>query len=136
MNVQLAELGMAVKRLQARHHREANQRLARLSVSLPQWDMLRHLHRSPEASLHDLAQLTHQTDQAAGALAVRMIRSGLLERVDGPGRATRHRLTPAGDRVRAGGAEIVDSVLNESVGRLAPEEQAVLLSLLVRAATD
>ena len=134
MRVGLGEIGLAVKRLQARHHREANQRLAALDLSLAQWDMLRHLHGRPSASLHDLALLTFQTDQSAGALATRMIQRGLLERVDTPGRAVRHRITDAGERVRSAGAVIVDGVLAETIGRLTPDEQTALHALLVKAA--
>src|SRR5689334_11454287 len=82
----LAEVGLAVKRLQWRHHREASARLAALELSLPQWDVLRHLGENPQASLHALAELTFQTDQSMGALAARMVERGLLERRAGPGR--------------------------------------------------
>ena len=54
------------------HHRGANEALAELDISLVQWDALRHMDRNPGASLHDLAQLTFQTDQSFGALAARM----------------------------------------------------------------
>jgi DNA-binding MarR family transcriptional regulator len=130
----LQELGLAVKRLQWRHHSEANRRLAALGVSLPQWDVLRHLHRQPDASLHALAQLTFQTDQSMGTLAGRMVERGLLTRLDGPGRAVRHALTADGERVRAAGAQIVDDVLAESVGTLSQRDRATLLRLLVAAA--
>lgn len=125
---------MAVKRLQARHHRTANARLAEVGLSLAQWDVLRHLHANPEASLHDLAQLTFQTDQAAGTLANRMITRGLLERVAGPGRAVRHRLTAAGEAARRAGGDVVDSVLQDSLGGLTDEERETLHRLLVQAA--
>ena len=126
----LGEVGLAVKRLQARHHREASQRLAPLGVSLPQWDMLRHLHEHPAASLHDLAVLTFQTDQSAGALAARMIQRGLLERVLGPGRAIRHRMTAEGERVREEGAALAEEVLAKTIGRLPEGDRATLLALL------
>lgn len=129
----LQETGLAVKRLQWRHHRTANERLAALGVSLAQWDVLRHLRRRPDASLHTLAELTFQTDQAMGSLATRMIQRGLIERVPGPGRAVRHRLTPHGEDVHAKGAEIMDSVLSESLGTLTPAELAELHRLLLRA---
>ena len=67
----LQEVGLAVKRLQWRHHRDRERRLADLGLSLVQWDVLRHLHAQPGASLHDLALLTFQTDQSMGALATR-----------------------------------------------------------------
>jgi DNA-binding MarR family transcriptional regulator len=65
-----------------------------------------------------------------------MIDRGLIERIDGPGRAVWHRLTPAGERAYADGAGVFEGVLSESVGRLTPGEQTVLLKLLVKAASD
>src|SRR3954463_12687070 len=119
---ELAEVGLAVKRLQWRHHREASTRLATIGLSLPQWDVLRHLRENPDASLHALAELTFQTDQSMGALATRMIDRGLLERRAGPGRAVRHRITDAGERARAAGAEILQGVLEETVGVLPDDD--------------
>jgi DNA-binding MarR family transcriptional regulator len=134
MTPSLQDVGLAVKRLQWRHHRAANERLAGLGVSLVQWDVLRHLSEQPDASLHALAELTFQTDQSMGTLAARMIARGLIERVPGPGRAVRHRLTAHGTEVRKAGAAIMDGVLAESVGRLSPAERAELHRLLLRAA--
>src|SRR5579859_6034905 len=132
--VSLQDVGLAVKRLQWRHHREANGRLlAAVGLSLPQWDVLRHLHERPGASLHELAQLTFQTDQSMGTLAGRMIERGVLERVAGPGRAVRHAITPAGERARRAGSEIMDGVLAESVGSLSPAERVTLYRLLTAA---
>ncbi len=133
-DVSLQDVGLAVKRLQWRHHREANARLlAEVGLSLPQWDVLRHLHERPDASLHELAQLTFQTDQSMGTLASRMIGRGLLERVTGPGRAVRHAITPAGERARRAGSDIMDGVLAESLGSLSPGERATLYRLLTAA---
>jgi DNA-binding MarR family transcriptional regulator len=134
MNPSLQDVGLAVKRLQWRHHRAANERLAGLGVSLVQWDVLRHLSEQPDASLHTLAGLTFQTDQSMGTLAARMIARDLIERVPGPGRAVRHRLTAHGKEVRQAGAKIMDGVLAGSVGRLSPAERAELHRLLLRAA--
>jgi DNA-binding MarR family transcriptional regulator len=133
-DVSLQDVGLAVKRLQWRHHREANARLlAEVGLSLPQWDVLRHLHERPGASLHELAQLTFQTDQSMGTLAGRMIERGWLERVTGAGRAVRHAITPAGERARRAGSDIVDEVLAESVGRLSPADRVTLYRLLAAA---
>jgi DNA-binding MarR family transcriptional regulator len=132
--VSLQDVGLAVKRLQWRHHREANTRLGTIGLSLPQWDVLRHLRANPDASLHKLAVLTFQTDQSMGALAGRMIDRGLLERVGGPGRAVRHRLTPAVDQLRARLPQLVDGVLGDSIGHLSDAELATLHALLVKAA--
>jgi DNA-binding MarR family transcriptional regulator len=132
---ELAAVGLAVKRLQWRHHREASTRLATIGLSLPQWDVLRHLRENPDASLHALAELTFQTDQSMGALATRMIDRGLLERRAGPGRAVRHRITDAGERARAAGAEILQGVLEETVGVLPDDDLRTLHQLLLEAAT-
>ena len=134
MNTSLAEVGLAVRRLQWRHHRTASTRLATIGLSLAQWDVLRHLHEQPAASLHALAELTFQTDQSMGALATRMVERGLLERLAGPGRAVRHRATDAGERARVAGAEIMRGVLAETVGTLPEDELATLQRLLLKAA--
>ena len=133
-DVSLQDVGLAVKRLQWRHHREANGRLlAEVGLSLPQWDVLRHLHQRPEASLHELAQLTFQTDQSMGALAGRMIERGWLERVTGPGRAVRHVITAAGEHARRAGSDIVDEILADTVGSLPPADRVTLYRLLTAA---
>ncbi|MFF9490063.1 MarR family winged helix-turn-helix transcriptional regulator [Streptomyces sp. NPDC014676] len=129
----LQDVGLAVKRLQWQHHRAANTHLSELGLSLPQWDVLRHLHAQPDASLHALAVLTFQTDQSMGTLAGRMIDRGLIERVDGPGRAVRHRLTEEGERLRLEGAGVVDRVMKHTLGRLTPDELATLHELLLKA---
>jgi DNA-binding MarR family transcriptional regulator len=133
VEVSVQEIGIAVKRLQWRHHSEASRGLAELGVSLPQWDVLRRLHEVPEASLHDLAQLTFQTDQSMGSLATRMVARGLIERVEGPGRAIRHTLTPEGERIRVAGGEILESVLTASLNLLSSAERSTLLKLLTKA---
>ena len=133
MTPSLQDVGLAVKRLQWRHHRAANERLAELGVSLVQWDVLRHLGRRPDASLHALAELTFQTDQSMGTLATRMIQRGLIERVPGPGRAVHHRLTVRGEEVRRAGAQIMDGVLAESLGHLRENDLAELHRLLLLA---
>ncbi|WP_306209090.1 MarR family winged helix-turn-helix transcriptional regulator [Actinoplanes sp. RD1] len=134
MSSSLQQVGLAVKRLQWRHHREANRRLAPLGLSLVQWDTLRHLHLNPGASLHRLAELTFQTDQSMGELARRMVDRGLLERVEGPGRKVQHRLTATGDEARRAGGEAVDEVLTGSLGQLSADERETLHRLLRKAA--
>lgn len=125
-----ADVALAVKRLQHRHHRSLTQVLAPLGLSLVQWDTLRHLHRRPDASLHDLAVLTFQTDQSFGSLAVRMAERGLIERVPGPGRAVRHRLTEEGARLRAEGQALADGVVESSFSALSPAQLDQLGDLL------
>jgi DNA-binding MarR family transcriptional regulator len=130
MKYRPAEVALAVKRLQYRHHRALSRALAPLDLSLVQWDTLRHLHRKPDASLHDLAVLTFQTDQSFGSLATRMADRGLIERVPGPGRAVRHRLTEKGARLRAEGQDAVDVVLESSFNGLSPAQLGQLGELL------
>ncbi|MET9632927.1 MarR family transcriptional regulator [Lentzea sp. NPDC006480] len=124
------DVALAVKRLQHRHHRALSQALAPLGLSLVQWDTLRHLHRKPDASLHDLAVLTFQTDQSFGSLAVRMAERGLIERIAGPGRAVRHQLTDEGARLRAEGQELVDAITEKSFGALSAAQLDQLGDLL------
>ncbi|KOV82525.1 MarR family winged helix-turn-helix transcriptional regulator [Nocardia sp. NRRL S-836] len=125
-----ADVALAVKRLQHRHHRALSKALAPLGLSLVQWDTLRHLHRNPDASLHDLAVLTFQTDQSFGSLATRMAERGLIERAPGPGRAVRHRLTEEGSRLRAAGQELVDEVVGISFQHLSAAQLDQLGELL------
>lgn len=69
-----------------------------------------------------------------GALAARMTDRGLLERVAGPGRAVRHRLTAQGEQVRESGERLVDDVFMDSFAPLSPEELDDLGALLDRLA--
>lgn len=131
-----ADVALAVKRLQHRHHRAMSAALAPLGLSLVQWDTLRHLHRQPDASLHDLAVLTFQTDQSFGGLASRMADKGLIERVPGPGRAVKHRLTAEGERLRAAGQKAVDGVFATSLGSLTAAEVDRLGDLLEKALAE
>jgi DNA-binding MarR family transcriptional regulator len=125
-----AEVALSVKRLQYRHHRALSRALAPLGLSLVQWDTLRHLHRRPDSSLHDLAVLTFQTDQSFGTLATRMAGRGLIERVPGPGRAVKHQLTEEGARLRAAGQEAVDTVFETSLSALSAPQLDQLGDLL------
>lgn len=131
MTMSPAELGLAVKRLQVKHHRAATDALRPLGVTLVQWDALRHLHANPGASLHDLAVLTFQTDQAFGTLATRMEARGLIRRV-GAGRAIRPELTPEGERVRAEGARLTEQVVERSFSPLDDTEREAFGDMLQR----
>jgi DNA-binding MarR family transcriptional regulator len=119
---ELSRIALRIKRLQTRHHRAIDAALAPLGISLVQWDALRHLHENPQASLHELAALTFQSDQAMGTLAQRMIDRGLLEREAGPGRAVRHRITARGEQLRVHAQDLVDDVLAESLRPLSAAE--------------
>lgn len=132
----MQQLGQAVKRLQVKHHRAGNEALRSLDISIVQWDALRHLRAHPGASLHDLARLTFQTDQAFGTLALRMEARGLIRRVNGPGRAIRPELTTEGERVLAAGTEAIESVLRTSFERLSARERAAFGEMLGRLVDD
>lgn len=129
---ELGEIGLSVKRLQVQHHRTVDHRLAPLGISIVQWDALRHLNENPEASLHDIAQLTFQTDQSIGTLATRMIDRGFIERVPGPGRAVRHRLTEKGEDLLGRAGAIVRATLTESFSPLSDEELQTFGDMLGR----
>jgi DNA-binding MarR family transcriptional regulator len=126
----LEDLALAVKQVQHRQHRAFTAALSDLGVSLVQWDTLRQLHRRPDASLHALAQLTFQTDQSFGTLAARMVERGLIERVDGPGRAVRHQLTAEGERVRAEGDRRLGAVRRRLFAGLSAAQIDQLAELL------
>jgi DNA-binding MarR family transcriptional regulator len=133
MGVVLVEdLGQAVKRLQYRHHRTLDTKLVPLGITLVQWDALRAIGQHPDASSHRLAQLTFQTDQSFGALAGRLVAHGWIDRVSGPGRALRHRLTPAGEVLLRKGHIVVNEVLSQSFSPLSPPEKDTLYDLLTR----
>ena len=132
MGVELEALALAVKRLQHKHHRTLDARLAPLGTTLVQWDALRAISRNPDASSHRLAQLTFQSDQSFGTLAGRLEARGLIERVTGPGRAVRHRLTPSGEVLLREGRTVYQEVISESFAPLSPTERDTLYDLLIR----
>ncbi|WP_406138656.1 MarR family winged helix-turn-helix transcriptional regulator [Streptomyces sp. NBC_01089] len=132
MAMSIPEMAHAVKRLQVRQHRAASEALRPLNVTLVQWDALRHLRAHPGASLHDLAVLTFQTDQAFGTLAARLEARGLIRRVAGAGRAIRPELTSEGERVFAEGREITERVARTTFSALGADELAALGGMLER----
>ncbi|HEY0754382.1 MAG TPA: MarR family transcriptional regulator [Ktedonobacteraceae bacterium] len=132
MIVALEELGQAVKRLQHRHHRTLDVRLAPLGITLVQWDALRAISRHPNVSGHRLAQLTFQTDQSFGTLASRLEAHGWIERLTGAGKAIRHRLTPSGEALLHEGHTTVHEILSASFLPLSPMERETLYDLLIR----
>jgi len=126
----IGEIGRSIKQLQMRHHRAANASLAPLGLTIVQWDALRHIDENPGASLHLLAELTYQSDQAFGTLAGRMIERGLIERVAAPGRAVQHRLTKEGVTQRHRGNELVKRTLASSFSAVSPTQLATFDDIL------
>jgi DNA-binding MarR family transcriptional regulator len=132
MAAKLRDVGLAIKRVQHRHHRALDARLAPHGVTLVQWDALCHISANPGASAHQLAQLTFQTDQAFGTLATRLVERGLIERREGDGRAIRHHLTREGETLMKQSTPVVERVLSESFSALSAHELEVLHKLVAR----
>ena len=133
MPVALQDLGRAVKQLQYRHHRGLDRKLREVGTSLAQWDALRAIATRPNSSAHALAEMTFQTDQSFGALANRLLKRGVIERVAGPGRAIRHRLTPRGEATLRKGHEVVGQVLESSFAPLTSRQREDFYRLIGRA---
>ncbi len=126
------DVAQLIKRVQGTHHRLLDSALSKRGVTLVQWDALRHLAHHPDASLHDLAQRTFQSDQAFGTLARRMEERGLVERTSGPGRVVRLVMTDAGQELLEEGRELVDGVLGSTVGHLSQRQLDQLGDLLAQ----
>ncbi len=132
MPFELREVGHAIKRVQHRHHRAADARLAPLGITLVQWDALRQIAKTPGATSHQLAQATFQTDQGFGTLSNRLLERGLVERRSEGGRAILHHLSAAGADLLKRGSAIVDQLLGESFAALSRSELETLKGLLER----
>ena len=134
--IALQDLGRAVKQLQYRHHRGMDRRLREVGTSLAQWDALRAIAARPNSSAHALAELTFQSDQSFGALANRLLKRGMIERMAGPGRAIRHRLTPRGEATLRKGHEVVGQVLESSLAPLTSRQREDFYRLIRRALAE
>ncbi|MEC5149855.1 MarR family transcriptional regulator [Cryobacterium sp. GrIS_2_6] len=132
MATDIMALGRAVKRVQWRHHRGLDRRLAALGTTITQWDALRAISEVPGASAHDLAQRTFMSDQAFGTLANRLGAQDLIARVPGVGRRIEHRLTPAGEGLLADASVIARQFVTVQFADLSESERETLLALLLR----
>jgi DNA-binding MarR family transcriptional regulator len=132
MQYTIEDLGLLIKRAQHRHHRRIDAGLATVGISLVQWNALREIARNPDASMHRLAELSFNSDQAFGTLTIRLMRSGLIERFQGPGRVTHHRLTPQGADLLREGRKHVTKLLAKSFASLDEEERDTLGRLLAK----
>ena len=132
MSSSLESLGLLIKTVQHRHHRALDAKLAPLGVSLVQWSALREIDRHAGLSMHGLAELTFNSDQAFGTLATRLLRRGLIERRPGPGRVTIHRLTAKGETLLDQGRAPVLETLAKSFAALSEDERALLEGLLTK----
>jgi DNA-binding MarR family transcriptional regulator len=113
-----------------------DRKLREIGTSLAQWDALRAMAAHPGSSAHALAEMTFQTDQSFGALANRLLKRGLIERVAGPGRAIRHRLTPRGEAMLRKGHEVVGPVLESSFAALTNRQREDFYRLIGRALVE
>ena len=136
MPVALQDLGRAVKQLQYRHHRGMDRKLREVGTSLAQWDALRAIATRPGSSAHALAEMTFQTDQSFGALANRLVKRGMIERVAGPGRAIRHKLTARGEAALRQGQEVIGPVLESSFAPLTSRQREDFYRLIGRALAE
>ncbi len=130
MAISLEPLALLIKRAQYRQNKTIEGALAPLKVSVVQWNALREVQRHPGASMHQLAELTFNSDQAFGTLTARLLRMGYLERKSGPGRALHHTVTPRGKVLLAKGDPLI---VEACVGLFAPltrAERTVLGALM------
>ena len=136
MPTDLLLLGLAIKRVQHRHHRALDAGLIEIGTTLAQCNALRAIASNPDSSSHKLAGLTFQTDQSFGALANRMVERGLIERVAGEGCAILHHLTPEGERMLRAGDVVSERVLAASFASLNKGERRQLQGLLAKMLGD
>jgi len=130
MTISLEQLGLSIKRVQDRHHRVLDARLAALGISLVQWNALREIERNPGSPQLRLAELTFNSAQAFGTLVTRLQRLGFVKRESGEGRAFVHTLTPKGQKLLEQGRHVVQTMLVESFSGLNEEERVALSHLL------
>jgi DNA-binding MarR family transcriptional regulator len=129
-------LGRAVKQVQWRHHRAMDARMRAIGSTIVQWDVLRALEQRPDASAHELALATFQSDQSLGVMMRNMERKALVERSAPRGRRIEHRVTEAGAAILEQGHRIAAEVLTASFGALSEQERMQLLALLRRIGAD
>ena len=132
MSITLEALGLLIKRAQHRHHRAMDQNLAAIDLSLVQWNALREIDRHPGSSMHQLAELTFNSDQAFGTLTTRLLKLRLIERFPGPGRVTHHRLTATGKSLLDQGRGVMVGVLETSFASLTESDRDTLAALLAK----
>lgn len=125
-------VGVLLRQTHQRKHREIDLALGPFGTSMAQYVVLLTITEHPEASSHDLAVHTAQTDQALGALLRRLVDSGLVERTAHGGRAYRHRLSPAGQDLMRRCERPVRQALETAFSALSVEELAQLRELLER----
>jgi DNA-binding MarR family transcriptional regulator len=117
------EVAMLLRRAQLRKQTACEAALARVGMTLPQWGILYAVAAEPDSSTHALALFTGQSDQAAGAVVLRLEQRGLLERRPGFGKAILHRLTPDGGELARRCEAIIEDVMTRLLSGL--DDQAL-----------
>ena len=132
MNRSLEPLALLIKQTQHRQNRMMEAALSPLDVSLVQWNALREIDRNSGSSMHRLAELTFNSDQAFGTLTARLGRLGLIKQRPGTGRALITELTARGKSVFDQGYPLIIGVCATSLGSLTEAERRLLTSLLTK----
>lgn len=132
MNRSLEPLALLIKQTQHRQNRMMEAALSPLDVSLVQWNALREIDRNSGSSMHRLAELTFNSDQAFGTLTARLGRLGLIKQRPGTGRALITELTARGKSVFDQGYPLIIGVCATFLGSLTEAERRLLTSLLTK----
>ena len=136
MITDLEALGRNVKRAQHRQHRTLEAALAPIGTTVVQWDAMRAVAKNPDASAHDLALATFQTDQSFGTLANRLEAQGLIVRRPGVGRRIEHALTEAGERKLREASTIAETVRETLFAPLGEPDRRQLQRILDQLLAD
>ena len=106
--------------------------LAKHNLTLPQFDVLVHLHHEEGITQQTLADRLLVTKGNVCGLMERMMEQGLVERRQDPndGRAYMLHLTTKGKRLIQDIMPAHSQVISSRIGQLAPEKQKQLLDLL------
>ncbi len=124
--------GVLLRQVHQRKHQAIDAALAPRGTSMSQYVVLLAIAEHPDASSHEVAVHTAQTDQSVGAMLRRLVDDGLVERTHGNGRIYRHRLSARGRELVERCEGPVRTVLAEEFSALSAEEVAQLRELLER----
>lgn len=124
--------GMLLRQVHQRKHQAIDAALAPRGTSMSQYVVLLTIAEHPDASSHEVAVRTAQTDQSMGAMLRRLVDDGLVERTHGNGRIFRHRLSARGRDLVESCEDPVRTALAEAFSPLSAEEVAQLRELLER----
>ncbi|MGW5018415.1 MarR family winged helix-turn-helix transcriptional regulator [Streptomyces cacaoi] len=124
--------GVLLREVHQRKHQAIDAALKPCGTSMSQYVVLLAIAEQPDASSHEVAVRTAQTDQSVGAMLRRLVDGGLVERTEGPGRIYRHRLSAPGRALVERCEGPVGRVLAVEFSALSATEMAQLRELLER----